>query len=152
MCARSRPFTFCLPKPLGELETLKDEEDGEEELLLVVPRAQLLQVRRRTEPGFHCLFLAFTPPCTRWCGQSRLDECLRKQEEVQRVLDMTEKEMEKEKENRRRERGEWERERDTMREVLSQLRDGMRENCEKMEKMEGTHKVCLTFDPQNSPA
>lgn len=52
MCARSRPFTFCLPKPLEELETLKeeeDEEDGEEELLLVVPRAQLLQVRTRTE-------------------------------------------------------------------------------------------------------
>lgn len=54
MSARSRPFTFCAPKPLEELETLKEErdeeeEDGEEEreeeeLLLVVPRAQLLQV------------------------------------------------------------------------------------------------------------
>lgn len=47
VCARSRPFTFCEPKPLDELETLKeeqDEEDGEEELLLVIPRAQLLQV------------------------------------------------------------------------------------------------------------
>lgn len=47
VCARSRPFTFCSPKPLEELETLKeeqDEEDGEEELLLVIPRAQLLQV------------------------------------------------------------------------------------------------------------
>lgn len=47
VCARSRPFTFCAPKPLEELETLKeerDEEDGEEELLLVIPRAQLLQV------------------------------------------------------------------------------------------------------------
>lgn len=62
MCARSRPFIFCLPKPLGELETLKDEEEeGEEELLLVVPRAQLLQVR--TSPGtpFHCPRLAFIP-------------------------------------------------------------------------------------------
>lgn len=47
--ARSRPFTFCAPKPLEELETLReerDEEDGEEELLLVIPRAQLLQVGR----------------------------------------------------------------------------------------------------------
>ena len=47
VCARSRPFIFCAPKPLEELETLKaerDEEDGEEELLLVIPRAQLLQV------------------------------------------------------------------------------------------------------------
>lgn len=46
-CAQSRPFSFCAPKPLEELETLKeeqDEEDGEEELLLVIPRAQLLQV------------------------------------------------------------------------------------------------------------
>lgn len=49
VCARSRPFTFCAPKPLEELETMKeerDEEDGEEDdLLLVIPRAQLLQVR-----------------------------------------------------------------------------------------------------------
>lgn len=47
-CAHSRPFTFRAPKPLEELETLReeaDEEDGEEEeLLLVIPRAQLLQV------------------------------------------------------------------------------------------------------------
>lgn len=52
VCAQSRPFNFCIPKPLEELETLKEEEDegdGEEELLLVVPRAQLLQVRTRTE-------------------------------------------------------------------------------------------------------
>lgn len=47
VCARSRPFIFYSAKPLEELETLKeeqDEEDGEEELLLVIPRAQLLQV------------------------------------------------------------------------------------------------------------
>lgn len=47
VCARSRPFTFCAPKPLEELETLKEEqgdENEEEELLLVIPRAQLLQV------------------------------------------------------------------------------------------------------------
>lgn len=58
--------------------------------------------------------------------------------------------MEKEKENRRRERGEWERDRDTMREAILQLRNSMRENCEKMEMMEGRHKVCLTFDSLNS--
>lgn len=49
VCARSRPFTFCAPKPLEELETLKEEQDEEggeeEELMLVIPRAQLLQVR-----------------------------------------------------------------------------------------------------------
>uniref|UniRef100_H3C1W6 Calcium binding and coiled-coil domain 1b n=1 Tax=Tetraodon nigroviridis TaxID=99883 RepID=H3C1W6_TETNG len=98
VCARSRPFLFCLPKPLGELETLKDEEneeDGEEELLLVVPRAQLLQ--------------------------SRLDQCLRKQEEVQRGAGHA------------------------MREVISQLTDGMKEKCEKVEEMEGRHKIVFVF-------
>lgn len=54
VCARSRSFTFCAPKPLEELETLReeedeDEEDGEEGLLLVIPRAQLLQVGTRTK-------------------------------------------------------------------------------------------------------
>lgn len=51
VCARSRPFTFGAPKPLEELETLKEEQDEEdegEELLLVIPRAQLLQVGRDT--------------------------------------------------------------------------------------------------------
>lgn len=63
---------------------------------------------------------------------------------------MSEKEVDKEKENSRRARGEWERERDTMREVISKLRDGMRENYEKLKKMEGTHEVCLTFGPQST--
>lgn len=62
---------------------------------------------------------------------------------------MSEREVEKEKENSRRARGEWERERDAMREVISKLRDGMRENYEKLKKMEGKHEVCLTFDPQS---
>lgn len=74
---------------------------------------------------------------------------MKKQEEVQRALDAAEREMEREKENGRRARGEWERERDAMREVISELRDSVRENYERMKKMEGKHKVCLTFDPQN---
>lgn len=54
VCARSRSYTFCAPKPLEELETLReeedeDEEDGEEGLLLVIPRAQLLQVGTSTK-------------------------------------------------------------------------------------------------------
>lgn len=52
VCACSRPFTFCAPKPLEELETLKEEgeeEDGEEGLLLVIPKAQLLQVGANTK-------------------------------------------------------------------------------------------------------
>lgn len=54
VCGRSRSFTFCAPKPLEELETLReeegeDEEDGDEGLLLVIPRAQLLQVGTTTK-------------------------------------------------------------------------------------------------------
>lgn len=63
---------------------------------------------------------------------------------------MAEKEAEKEKESSRRARGEWERERDAMREAISKLRDGMRENHEKLKKMEGKHEVGVTFDPQST--
>lgn len=47
VCARSSPFSFCSPKPLDELVTLEQERDGDEDvedILLVVPRAELLQV------------------------------------------------------------------------------------------------------------
>lgn len=48
MCSYSSKFTFCAPKPLEDLVTLEDEPHGGEEstgMLLVVPRAELLQVR-----------------------------------------------------------------------------------------------------------
>ncbi|XP_035517440.1 calcium-binding and coiled-coil domain-containing protein 1b isoform X1 [Morone saxatilis] len=117
VCARSRSFTFYAPKPLDELETLKeerDEEDGEEELLLVIPRAQLLQ--------------------------SRLEECLKKQAEIQQALDMTKKETENVKESSENARMEWEREREAMREEISELRSNIRQNYEMLKKMEGKHK------------
>lgn len=48
MCSHSSKFTFCAPKPLEDLVTLEEEPHGEEagtDMLLVVPRAELLQVR-----------------------------------------------------------------------------------------------------------
>lgn len=48
VCSRSSKFTFCAPKPLEDLVTL-EESHGEEEgtdMLMVVPRAELLQVSR----------------------------------------------------------------------------------------------------------
>lgn len=54
LCARSAPFTFCAPKPLEDLVTLEQEgsgEDGGADLLLVVPRAELLQVMAAGEGG-----------------------------------------------------------------------------------------------------
>ncbi|XP_071349891.1 calcium-binding and coiled-coil domain-containing protein 1b isoform X2 [Trachinotus anak] len=118
VCARSRPFTFCAPKPLEELETLKeerDEEDGEEELLLVIPRAQLLQ--------------------------SRLEECLKKQAVVQQALDEAKKETANEKENSKKARMEWESEREAMKKDISELKDNLRHKCDMLKKMEGKHKV-----------
>lgn len=47
VCSRSSKFTFCAPKPLEDLVTLEEEQHGEEggtDMLLVVPRAELLQV------------------------------------------------------------------------------------------------------------
>ncbi|XP_041815154.1 calcium-binding and coiled-coil domain-containing protein 1-like [Chelmon rostratus] len=117
VCARSRPFTFCAPKPLEELETLKeerDEEDGEEELLLVIPRAQLLQ--------------------------SRLEESLKKQAEIQQTLDEMRKETENERESSDKARMEWEGEREAMKEEIAELRDNVRQNYDTLKKMEGKHK------------
>ncbi|XP_031603804.1 calcium-binding and coiled-coil domain-containing protein 1b [Oreochromis aureus] len=113
VCARSLPFTFCAPKPLEELETLKEEEDaedGEEELLLVIPRAQLLQ--------------------------SRLEECLKKQGGLQQALDVAKKETENEKENSRKARSEWEYEREAMKEEIMELRDNLIHSREMLKTIE----------------
>ncbi|XP_026202655.1 calcium-binding and coiled-coil domain-containing protein 1b isoform X2 [Anabas testudineus] len=117
VCACSRPFTFCAPKPLEELETLKeerDEDDGEEELLLVIPRAQLLQ--------------------------TRLEECLKKQTHLQQALDASKKEAEDDKEGNKKARMEWESERGAMMEEINELRDNLRQNCNMLKQMEGKHK------------
>lgn len=50
VCSRSSSFTFCAPKPLEDLVTLEEDSHGEEgstDMLLVVPRAELLQVSRK---------------------------------------------------------------------------------------------------------
>ncbi|KAG7218457.1 hypothetical protein INR49_020364 [Caranx melampygus] len=118
VCARSRPFTFCAPKPLEELETLKeerDEEDGEEdELLLVVPRAQLLQ--------------------------SRLEDSLKKQVELQQAVNEAQEETEREKEKSRKEKMEWESERRAVAAEISELQENLRHKCDMLKRMEGKHK------------
>lgn len=48
VCSRSSAFTFSAPKPLEELVTLEqtlEGGDGSEDMLVVVPKAELLQVR-----------------------------------------------------------------------------------------------------------
>lgn len=48
VCSRSSKFTFCAPKPLEDLVTLEEShgEEGGTDMLLVMPRAELLQVSR----------------------------------------------------------------------------------------------------------
>ncbi|CAK6955702.1 calcium-binding and coiled-coil domain-containing protein 1b [Scomber scombrus] len=117
VCAHSRPFTFCAPKPLDELETMKedrDEEEGEEELLLVIPRAQLLQ--------------------------SRLEECLKEQAELQQAVDVAKKEAENERENCKKAKMEWEWEREAIKEEFSELTQNLRHQCEMFNKIKGKHE------------
>lgn len=55
MCSHSSKFTFCAPKPLEDLVTLEEEFHGEEggiDMLLVVPRAELLQVSGTEMTGY----------------------------------------------------------------------------------------------------
>lgn len=151
MCPQSS-FHFLPPEAAGGAGDSKGRGGRRGRAAAGGPQDSAVAGENQNRNSLSLALLGVYTPRARWCGQSRLDECLRKQEEVQQALDVTEKEMEKEKENRRRERGEWERERDTMREAISQLRESMRENWEKMEKMEGRHQVCLIVDPQNSPA
>uniref|UniRef100_UPI003AACEE7C calcium-binding and coiled-coil domain-containing protein 1-like n=1 Tax=Centroberyx gerrardi TaxID=166262 RepID=UPI003AACEE7C len=119
VCACSRHFTFRAPKPLEELETMKeeqgeDDEDGEEELLLVIPRAQVLQ--------------------------SRLEECLKEQADLKPALEVAKREKEIEKEKSKEARREWEREREAMKEEISELRQNLRNNSEMLKTMAGKHK------------
>ncbi|KAM4613789.1 calcium-binding and coiled-coil domain-containing protein 1b [Polymixia lowei] len=120
VCARSRHFTFCAPKPLEELETMKEErgeeeeEDGDEEMLLVIPRAQLLQ--------------------------SRLEKCLKEQADLKQAVEMAKHEKETENENNQGERRQWEREREAMKEEISELRENLRHNWDRLKRMQGKHK------------
>ncbi|XP_061904138.1 calcium-binding and coiled-coil domain-containing protein 1b isoform X2 [Entelurus aequoreus] len=112
VCAHSRPYTFCSPKPLEELETLKEEQDGdeedgdEEELLLVVPRAQLLQ--------------------------SQLEECVREKAELQQAV-------EEERRSSRRAKEEWESERKATEEEISELLEKLNHKCDVLKNVEGQH-------------
>nr|XP_057910503.1 calcium-binding and coiled-coil domain-containing protein 1-like isoform X2 [Doryrhamphus excisus] len=126
VCAQSRSFTFCSPKPLEELETLKeecDEEDGdEEELLLVVPKAQLLQ--------------------------SQLEESRRKKAELQQAVEESKREMEEERSSSRKAKEKWEREREAMKEQISKLCENLNLKCDTLKMVEGKH-LDVTSSQQN---
>ncbi|XP_049921325.1 calcium-binding and coiled-coil domain-containing protein 1 isoform X2 [Epinephelus moara] len=117
VCSRSSKFTFCAPKPLEDLVTLEEEPHGEEggtDMLLVVPRAELLQ--------------------------SRLQECLRERAELLQALEAANRQREKEKEEYRRARDAWDRRRKEIESDITRLQGELKHSREKIYEMEMEQK------------
>ncbi|XP_046896652.1 calcium-binding and coiled-coil domain-containing protein 1 isoform X1 [Hypomesus transpacificus] len=113
VCSHSPTFTFCAPKPLEDLVTLEEGAQGEEggtDMLMVVPRAELLQ--------------------------SRLQECLRERAELLQGREAADRMREREKERHERAREAWERGRHELESSLARLNEELRESREKREEME----------------
>ncbi|XP_060914731.1 calcium-binding and coiled-coil domain-containing protein 1 [Labrus mixtus] len=117
VCSRSSMFTFCTPKPLEDLVTLEQEPHGEEEgtgMLLVVPRAELLQ--------------------------SRLQECLRERAELLQVQEAANRQKEKEKEEHKRARESLDRRRKELENDIARLQEELWRSQEKIGEMERKQK------------
>ncbi|XP_061592095.1 calcium-binding and coiled-coil domain-containing protein 1 isoform X2 [Cololabis saira] len=113
VCSRSAKFAFCAPKPLEDLVTLEEESHGGEEgtdMLLVVPRAELLQ--------------------------SRLQECLQEHAELLQELERMSKEREEEKEEYKRARQAWDRQRKGLERNITRLQEDLKHSLDKIEEME----------------
>ncbi|XP_055078060.1 calcium-binding and coiled-coil domain-containing protein 1-like [Periophthalmus magnuspinnatus] len=121
VCGRSRTFNFCSPKPLEELETVREERDeergderDEDELMVVVPRATLLQ--------------------------NRLDESLKSVDSLQRALDESRREAEEERERSKQSEQEWESERAALKKEKSDLQQTITQYTDMLKRMEGRHQ------------
>lgn len=117
VCSYSSKFTFCAPKPLEDLVTLEEESHGGEEgtdMLLVVPRAELLQ--------------------------SRLQECLRERAELLQLQKASKKQREKEEEEYKKVREAWDRQRRGLERDIARLQEELKRSLEKIEEMERQQK------------
>ncbi|KAM6983166.1 calcium-binding and coiled-coil domain-containing protein 1 [Tautogolabrus adspersus] len=117
VCSHSSKFSFCTPKPLEDLVTLEHEPHGEEEgtdMLLVVPRAELLQ--------------------------SRLQECLRERAELLQVQEAANRQKEKEKEEHKRVREALDRRRKELENDITRLQEELWRSQEKIGEMERKQK------------
>ncbi|XP_045552251.1 calcium-binding and coiled-coil domain-containing protein 1 isoform X1 [Salmo salar] len=113
VCSASPQFTFSAPKPLEDLVTLEEGAHGEEggtDMLLVVPRAELLQ--------------------------SRLQECLRERAELIHAREGAERMKQREKEKYGKAREAWDRGREQLERNVSELKEELRESRDRMEEME----------------
>ncbi|XP_038143327.1 calcium-binding and coiled-coil domain-containing protein 1 [Cyprinodon tularosa] len=117
VCSRSSKFTFCAPKPLEDIVTLEEACHGEDEgtdMLLVIPRAELLQ--------------------------SRLQECLRERAELLREQEVAKRQRERDREEHKREKQEWDRPRRGLERELGRLKEELMQSHQKIEEMEMTQK------------
>ncbi|XP_047435659.1 calcium-binding and coiled-coil domain-containing protein 1 [Mugil cephalus] len=117
VCSRSCKFTFCAPKPLEDLVTLEEEPHGEEggtDMLLVVPRAELLQ--------------------------SRLQECLRERAELLQLQEVAKKQWEKEKEEHKKARQAGDRRCKELESDIFRLQEELKWSTEKIEELEKKQK------------
>ncbi|KAF7662736.1 hypothetical protein LDENG_00227290 [Lucifuga dentata] len=117
VCSRSSKFTFCAPKPLEDLVTVEEESHGEEggtDMLLVVPRAELLQ--------------------------SRLQDCLRERAELLQLQEAANRQREREKEEYKRTREAWERRHKELENDITGLQDELKESQKKMEELKRKQK------------
>ncbi|XP_044066942.1 calcium-binding and coiled-coil domain-containing protein 1 isoform X3 [Siniperca chuatsi] len=115
--SRSSKFTFCAPKPLEDLVTLEEEPHGEEggtDMLLVVPRAELLQ--------------------------SRLQECLRERAELLQVQEAANRQRGEEKEKYKRAKEAWDRQRKDLESDIARLQQELMQSREKIKEMERMQK------------
>ncbi|XP_078480676.1 LOW QUALITY PROTEIN: calcium-binding and coiled-coil domain-containing protein 1-like [Lampetra planeri] len=113
VCSCSSNFTFCAPKPLEDLVTLEEESHGEEDgtdMLLVIPRAELLQ--------------------------SRLEECLRERAELLQIQEVTYRQREKEERDYKRAREAWDRGRRQLETDISLLQDELKQSQVKIKDLE----------------
>ncbi|XP_022532793.2 calcium-binding and coiled-coil domain-containing protein 1 [Astyanax mexicanus] len=112
VCSQSAAFTFSAPKPLEELVTLEEGEPGHEEgedMLMVIPRAELLQ--------------------------GRLQECLKERAELLQALEAAERSREGEQESVRRSREVWEKQQEELEREISELQEELRHSREQREEL-----------------
>ncbi|XP_062843042.1 calcium-binding and coiled-coil domain-containing protein 1b isoform X2 [Trichomycterus rosablanca] len=121
VCAMSPQFSFSAPKPLDELVTLEEQNNGEEnegeDLLLVVPKAQILQ--------------------------HHLEACQKELTELHRTLDEAHTEVEKQQERNTMERTEFETERADLKKEIRELRERLTSSMEKIENLQEKEKDVL---------
>ncbi|XP_037333820.2 calcium-binding and coiled-coil domain-containing protein 1 [Pungitius pungitius] len=120
--SRSSTFTFCAPKPLEDLVTLEEEPHGEEGstgMLLVVPRAELLQ--------------------------GRLQECLRERAELLQAQEVANRRREKDQEEHKRAREAWDRRHMALEKDVARLQEELKQSRDKVEGMEMEQKEVQAF-------